>query len=216
MKKNKPVSLRDFQEIFRSIYYDKDKRDYTSADLLLHVQEEAAKIDEGIRKNSRSEIIRALPNLFCWLLSFCNMEQIDVELAIFSKYAGCCPYCGEEENCMCITMDQKPSHWFANPNAYKLVRLSDWQDMFERIYGRINKMNWPIQVWLHVHEELGEFSREFRLGNESEAHEELADCFAWLFAFSNKIGVDLGESIWIVYPGECSICQAAKCRCPKT
>ncbi|MCX6760846.1 MAG: hypothetical protein NTZ84_01975 [Candidatus Nealsonbacteria bacterium] len=217
MKKTKerPVSLRDFQEMFKGIYYDKDKRDYTSADLLLHVQEEAAKIDEGMRKTDKSEIVRALPNLFCWLLSFCNMEGIDAESVIFSKYGGCCPYCGKEENCMCITMDQKSPYWHASPNASRPIAIYGLQEMFKKIYGRINKMAWRIQIWLHVHEELGEFSREFRLRNESEAAEELADCFAWLFAFSNKMGVDLGENIWIVYPGECSVCRAVKCQCPK-
>lgn len=217
MKKpnKRPISLRDFQKMFERIYYNKDKKDYTSTDLLLHVQEEAAKIDEGIRKNSKIEIIMALPNLFCWLLSFCNMEGLDIELVIYSKYGGCCPYCGNEENCMCITMDQKPSNWIVLPSPQKLFSVRDWQDMFEMIYGRINKMVWPIHVWLHVHEELGEFSREFRLKNDCESEEELADCFAWLFAFSNKMGVDLGKIIWDAYPGICPVCNKAKCQCPK-
>lgn len=214
MKRGRPISLSNFQKMFRRIYYEKDARDFTPADLLLHIQEEAAKIDEGIRKNNEREIINALPNFFCWLLSFCNIYGIDLETVVLAKYNGCCPYCGKEENCMCITMDQKPSKWYSTLNSPRISTLNDWQKMFQRIYGRINKIPWPIQLWLHVHEELGEFRREIRLKNDSEAADELADCFAWLIAFCNRIGVNLGEIVWRAYPGMCPVCGKEKCLCP--
>lgn len=210
-----PVSLDDWQRMFAYIYDEKDKRDYTLADILLHIQEEAAKIDEGIRKEDGSEIRNAVPHLFCWILSFCNMAGIDAEQAIWAKYPAICPYCNREENCMCITEDEKPHQWFRNEGGRMPASLDDWQEMFQRIYGRINKTTWVIQVWLHVHEELGELSREFRLEETSNAREELADCFAWLVAFCNKLGIKLNESTWEIYPGVCSVCKQDKCQCPK-
>jgi len=201
--------------MFLCIYYEKDRRDYIPADLLLHAQEEAAKIDEGIRKEDEAEIKNAVPHLFCWLLSFCNRVGINAEEAVWGKYPVICPYCGNKENCMCITLDEKPSQWFENPDGRMPISLDDWQDMFLRIFGRINKPLWIIQVWLHVHEELGELSREFRLGETLKTWEEFADCFAWLMAFCNRLNIKLGEITWNIYPGVCSVCKRDKCQCPK-
>jgi NTP pyrophosphatase (non-canonical NTP hydrolase) len=211
----RPVSLDGWQEMFAGIYTEKDERDYAPADLLLRVQEEAAKIDEGIRKENGPEINNALPHLFCWFLSFCNMVGIDIEEAVWEKYPAVCPYCGREENCMCITEEEKPSQWFKNYGGRIPTSLDDWQEMFRRIYGRINKATWLVQVWLHVHEELGELSREFRLEEISKTREEVADCFAWLMAFCNKLNIQLGAITWRVYPGVCSVCKKDKCQCPK-
>jgi len=217
-KKERPVSLKDWQNMFKKIYTRKDKRDYTESDLLLHIQEEAALIDEGLRKideNGRQEIINALPKFFCWLLSFCNMAGIDLETVISGKYSGCCPYCGREKNCMCITGDVKPSQWHALDARKIPCNLPEWQIMFFDIYGKINKISPLIHIWLHVHEELGEFSREWRLGNRSEAFDEMADSFAWLMAFCNKLGVNLGDLTWEAYPRACNVCKKKECQCPK-
>lgn len=213
-----PVSLQDWQAVFRKIYKAKDQRDYTLQDFLLHIQEEAAKIDEGIRKideNGRSEIIDALPKLFCWFLSFCNMAGIDLQAVISAKYSGCCPYCGREKNCMCITGNGKPSHWYTTLSVKTPRNLYGWQRMFHEIYGKINKISPLTHVWLHVHEELGEFSREWRLEEYEKAADELADSFAWLMAFCNKLGVNLGNITWKVYPEICNVCKKRKCQCPK-
>jgi len=214
----KPVSIQEWQQMFRQIYEAKDQRDYALPDLLLHVQEEAALIDEGLRKideDGRSEIINALPKFFCWLLSFCNMASIDLQTVVSGKYSGCCPYCGKEKNCMCITGNGKPSHWHTAVSFRFPRNLYRWQRMFKDVYGKINKISPLIHIWLHVHEELGEFSREFRLGKKPEAADELADSFAWLMAFCNKLNVNLAEITWRDYPGKCNVCKAEKCQCPK-
>lgn len=88
----RPVSLREWQEMFRAIYGKKDLRDYTLQDLLLHIQEEAAKIDEGIRKENNADMVAGLPHFFCWFLSLANMAGIDLEKAAWGKYPGICPY----------------------------------------------------------------------------------------------------------------------------
>ncbi len=210
-----PISLKKWQEMFKHIYGKKDRRDYTPLDLLLHIQEEAAKIDEGVRKEDKMEILNALPHLFCWLLSFCNMVEIELEEVVWEKYQEICPYCGKDKNCMCITEEAKPSEWFRNPDGEMPCSLGEWQEMFRRIYGRINKMAWLIQIWLHVHEELGEVSRAFRLGQSSEIKEELADSFAWLISFCNRLDVSLNEIAWKVYPGRCDVCGEEECQCSK-
>ena len=217
-RKKMPITLRGWQRMFRDIFYEKDKRDYTAAEILEHVQEEASRIDKGIRKENWAEVIAAIPRFFCWLLSFFNMIGIDAEIAIWRKYQGRCPYCGVERNCGCIALDEKPDHpdkWVKSLVGTMPASLDDWQNMFFRIFGKINRLVWAMQVWLHVHEELGELSREVRLGNIIEIHYESADCMAWLLGFCNRIGVKLGEATWEVYPGICDVCRQGKCQCPK-
>lgn len=211
----RPVSLRGWQEIFQIIFGEKDKRDYLPQDLLLHVQEEAAKICEGLRKNDSWEITRALPHFICWLLSLCNMVGINAEEAIWGKYQGICPYCGRKKNCICITLEKKAAKWKKNPQGTMPVSLDEWQQMLLQIYGRIDALSLPVQLWLHVQEELGELSREFRLGNNQKMQEELADSFAWLIGFCNKLGINLSEATWKVYPGKCDVCKQKKCQCSK-
>jgi NTP pyrophosphatase (non-canonical NTP hydrolase) len=214
----KPKTLQDWQKMFREIYLKKDQRDYNLSDLLLHVQEEAALIDEGLRKideNGKQEIIDALPKMFCWLLSFCNMACLDLEIMVLGKYSGCCPYCGKEENCMCITGEVKPDRWYAAMSNKRIRDLYGLQKMFKNIYGRINKISPFMHIWLHVHEELGEFSREWRLERGEQAADEMADCFAWLLAFCNKLHINLGEITWKKYPGTCNVCGKTECQCSK-
>jgi NTP pyrophosphatase (non-canonical NTP hydrolase) len=211
--KVRPDSLAKWQEMFKEIYGEKDKRDYIPTDLLLHVEEEAAKIDEALRKEKNEEILVPLARLFCWFLSFCTSIGVDLEEAVFDKYQGICPYCGREENCLCITEEKKPSQWFRNPSAAVPATLDEWQIFFEKIYGRINKMNWQIQVWLHFHEELGESSRALRLKEKTK--EEIADSFAWLIAFCNKQNIKLAKLVYGVYPGKCDRCGKERCQCPK-
>jgi|GEM_PF-3352212 len=210
----RPVTLGEFQKMVRIIYLLKDQRDYTLQDLLIHIQEEAAKIDEGLRKSSDNEQINALPIFFCWFLSFCNMAGYNLEEVVWAKYQGICPYCGGEE-CFCKPKQKKPDTWFKNPQGKIPRSLPEWQEMFRRMYGKSNSELWPIQIWLHVHEELGEFSREFRLKNVPKSHEELADAFAWLMAYCNKMNVNLAELTWNTYPGICNVCRQEKCQCPK-
>jgi NTP pyrophosphatase (non-canonical NTP hydrolase) len=215
--KSRPRSLKEWQEMFKEIYQEKNERDYSPSDLLLHVEEEAAVIDEALRKEKLIDIHQPLARLMAWLFAFCNAMNIDLQETVWQKYQGICPYCGREENCMCITYTdaEKPKEWYRNLQGKMPATFLEWQGMFEKIYGKINKMIWLIQVWLHFHEELGEVSRDFRLGN-SKMKEEIADVFAWIVAFANKMKINLEEIIWEQYPGRCDVCGKEKCICSKT
>lgn len=221
MKKNieKPESLKDWQKMFANIYGEKNKRDYTSAELLLHIVEESAKVAEGLRKENNSEISDCLPQLFAWFFAFCNEMKIDLEKVVWHKYPGICPYCFKESNCMCITEEKK----YHSPDELDNFRkqrnrvplsLEDWQDMFRRIYGSINKTVWQKGVFLHFLEEIGEISKAFRLREKQNLQDEIADAFAWLMAFSNKLEFKLEDIIYKTYPGKCDVCRKEKCECP--
>lgn len=214
-----PVALQDWQAMVKSIYERKDLRDYSGADLLLHVIEESAKVDEGLRKDREDEVREAIPRVFIWLLSFCVRCNIKAEEVLWAKYQGLCPYCGAQEHCFCIANSGNVDVWHANPEGVPPASLHEYQAMFDRIYGRVNRLLHKIDVWLHFHEEIGEVSRAFRLLNpqkgDLELRNEFADAFAWLLGFCNRLSIDLGELAYQVYPGTCDVCSNQECTCPR-
>ena len=202
--------------MFRRIFQAKNDRDYSPSDLLLRIEEEAAQIDEALRKETLGDVQQPLARLLAWLFSLCNRMNIDLQDVVWQKYQGICPYCGREENCMCITYTdtQNPKEWYRNPSGKIPSSLKEWQVMFDKIYGRINSLMWLISIWLHFHEELGEVIRDFRL-KSPKMKEEIADTFAWIIAFANKIKINLEEILWNQYPGRCDTCGKEKCICPR-
>lgn len=206
-------SLRQWQEEFRSTYREKDQRDYTAADLLLHVIEQTAEIAESFRKEEKlAEVL--LAHFFVWIVSFADRIEIDVEDATFRKYHGLCPYCGKKQNCICISSETKPKRWHRDNHAKRPNSLNMWQKFFDRVYGNVNKVAGRDKVWLHLLEEVGEVSKDFRLKNKKGISEELADTFAWFFSLCNRLNVDLDKVIFNTFPGRCDVCKNTKCSCP--
>ena len=146
------------------------------------------------------------------------MISLNLEDMVWEKYQGLCPYCGVEKNCMCITQDKRPMHWFQNPNGTRPTSLDGFQEMFNGIYGKLNRLLPHIAVWLHLQEEIGETSRAFRLLERQGLQmlrNELADVFAWLMAFCNRLQVKLSVLTYDVYPDICDTCRKPRCECPK-
>jgi NTP pyrophosphatase (non-canonical NTP hydrolase) len=207
-------SLRQWQELLCRIYGDKNRRDYCSADLLLHVVEEAGALAESLRKED-GQTERPLVHIFSWLLAFATSQQIDAEDAVFEKYHGLCPYCGAEERCNCISAETKPGKWFRDEQAKPPESLTGWLNLFHRIYGNVNKVAGKDKIWLHLLEEMGEVSRAFRLNDKKALYEELADAFAWLFSLCNCLMMDLDCAVFKTFPGKCDVCSQEQCTCPK-
>ncbi len=198
------------------IYAEKDKRDYTTKDLVLRLSEEMALIAESLRKEAREELVYRVPRLFVWLFAFCSMHSLDLEDTLWSKYRGCCPYCGAKTSCFCIANESKGHLYHAEDDVARPVTVSEWQQFLFRIYGRINKLLPLTTVGLHLAEEVGELSRAFRLqerDGKKPLCDEVADTMAWLFALSSKLHIDLGEVMWEAYPGVCDVCCRPKCEC---
>jgi len=82
------------------------------------------------------------------------------------------------------------------------LALCEWRHMFERIYGRLIRVQTLEQIGFHLHEEIGEVARALRhlrnalaCGEEegevsrylNELQDELADVFDWLNAILIKL-----------------------------
>lgn len=215
MSTNIQFTLQQIQTMFFKIFGKRNAKMYGSSNLLLHVFEETAVIAESFRKEDHSAVVPAIARFFGWLVGFCNNEGIDLAAAIFGKYHGCCPYCGRVKHCVCISAETKPKKWLQRKNAAMPESLPAWQEMFKNIFGRVNKVAGRDKCWLHLHEELGEVSRAFRLKERKNLQDELADVFAWLCAFCNNSGISLKDAVLQLYGGKCDVCKQEKCCCPR-
>lgn len=87
-------SLRDFQQLIREMYMDKDVArgvDGTFMWLMEEVGELAASLREGTPEEQAAEFADTL----AWLATIANVVGIDLTKAVHDKYGGGCPGCGQ-------------------------------------------------------------------------------------------------------------------------
>jgi NTP pyrophosphatase (non-canonical NTP hydrolase) len=87
------ISLRDFQELIRKMYSDKDVArgiDGTFMWLMEEVGELAAALREGTPEEQAAEFADVL----AWLTTIANVAGVDLTSAIAEKYGSGCPGCG--------------------------------------------------------------------------------------------------------------------------
>ena len=93
------ITLRDFQELIRRMYYEKDVRrgiDGTFMWLMEEIGELAAALRTGEADACREEFADVL----AWLTTIANVAGVDLTEAIASKYGSGCPGCGHDD-CRC-------------------------------------------------------------------------------------------------------------------
>ena len=96
----------------------------------------------------------------------------------------------------------------------KPVRLSQWQAMFDELYGQHNERLDANVIWLHVMRWGGEVAKDFRTEEYSELKAHVPDLFSWLCAFASRKALELEQVTWAKYPGVCPYCRRSKgCIC---
>jgi NTP pyrophosphatase (non-canonical NTP hydrolase) len=94
MESTRPdISLRDFQNLIRHMYLEKDVArgiDGTFMWLMEEVGELAAALREGTPQEQAAEFADVL----AWLTTIANVAQIDLTAAVAEKYGSGCPGCG--------------------------------------------------------------------------------------------------------------------------
>jgi NTP pyrophosphatase (non-canonical NTP hydrolase) len=93
------VTFRDFQDLIRTMYYEKDVArgiDGTFMWLMEEVGELAAALREGDRASRAEEFADVL----AWLTTIANIADIDLNEAVTAKYGAGCPGCGKLK-CVC-------------------------------------------------------------------------------------------------------------------
>lgn len=100
-----PLTLRGFQRLIRTMYFDKDEArgvDGTFMWLMEEVGELAAALRSGDRQNLEEEFADVL----AWLATIANVVDVDLAAAVAAKYEAGCPGCGKLE-CICPD-EEKP------------------------------------------------------------------------------------------------------------
>jgi NTP pyrophosphatase (non-canonical NTP hydrolase) len=87
------MEIGDIQETIRATYVKRDAergRDAT----FRWLTEEVGELARALRTGDRDNLLHEFGDVFAWLASLANLEDVDLEQAM-ARYANGCPRCGE-------------------------------------------------------------------------------------------------------------------------
>ena len=87
------LSLRDLQELIRTMYYDKDVARGAEA-TFLWFSEEVGELAAALRSGSDEELQAEFADVLAWLVTLANIKNVDLVQALAHKYGSGCPGCG--------------------------------------------------------------------------------------------------------------------------
>ncbi len=93
------VTIREFQQLMRALYYERDSKRGVEKTYMWLVQE-VGELGRAILKGDQENIKEEVADVLAWLASLCNVLGIDLEEAALNKYPGVCPKCGSKP-CRC-------------------------------------------------------------------------------------------------------------------
>jgi NTP pyrophosphatase (non-canonical NTP hydrolase) len=64
------------------------------------LREEVEELGEALKMNDKKALEDEFADVIAWLASLANIVDVDLEKAVFSKYANRCPKCGHSP-CQC-------------------------------------------------------------------------------------------------------------------
>jgi len=99
------LEIRDFQEMMRRIYYERDSS-RGIAETFMWFIEEVGELARAIRDGNRRLMESEFADVFAWLASLANLVEINLDEAVSSKYQGVCPRC-RRSPCVCSHRERK-------------------------------------------------------------------------------------------------------------
>lgn len=94
------VGIREFQTLMKTIYFERDRERGVLATFVWLVSE-IGELARAIIRRDKRLVAEEAADVLAWLLSLCNLLDIDVEKEAYSKYGGGCPRCGSIP-CICV------------------------------------------------------------------------------------------------------------------
>jgi NTP pyrophosphatase (non-canonical NTP hydrolase) len=88
------ISFRDFQELIRNMYYEKD-RERGATGTFLWLMEEVGELAAAVRSGTQEELRGEFADVLAWLTTIANVLEIDLTQAVAEKYGSGCPCCGK-------------------------------------------------------------------------------------------------------------------------
>ena len=99
------VSLADFQNLIRDMYYEKDIRRGVDG-TFMWLMEEIGELAAALRDGSDEERTEEFADVLAWLTTIANVVDVDLTQAVIRKYGSGCPGCGQLA-CTCPN-EEKP------------------------------------------------------------------------------------------------------------
>jgi NTP pyrophosphatase (non-canonical NTP hydrolase) len=79
------MRVREFQELMRELYYEKD-RERGEDKTLRWLADEVEELSDAVRKNDEGAIEEEVADVVAWAVSVANLRGIDVAEALKKKY----------------------------------------------------------------------------------------------------------------------------------
>lgn len=94
------MEIGAFQRLIKDIYFDKDSKRGVDKTFVWFVEEVGELASEVHKQKSREKLEEEFADVFAWLFSLANLENIEIEEALRKKYPGKCSKCGKIP-CLC-------------------------------------------------------------------------------------------------------------------
>lgn len=87
------VSLREFQQLIRGMYHEKDVARGIDG-TFMWLMEEVGELAAALREGTAAEQSAEFADVLAWLTTIANVAGVDLAAAVQNKYGAGCPGCG--------------------------------------------------------------------------------------------------------------------------
>ena len=88
------VSLRDFQNLIRKMYFEKDVARGVDG-TFMWLMEEVGELAGALRCGTHDDRLGEFADVLAWLATIANVAGVDLSEAVMRKYGAGCPGCGQ-------------------------------------------------------------------------------------------------------------------------
>ena len=93
MSSDDRISLNDFQELIREMYFEKDEACGVDG-TFMWLMEEVGELAAALREGSHEDRMEEFADVLAWLATIANVVEVDLAQAVIAKYGSGCPGCG--------------------------------------------------------------------------------------------------------------------------
>lgn len=90
--KGAEISLGDFQQLIRRMYFEKDQARGVEG-TFMWLMEEVGELSSALRSNDPVNLAAEFADVLAWLATIANVAGVDLTKAVRDKYGSGCPGC---------------------------------------------------------------------------------------------------------------------------
>jgi len=213
-------TLDDWRDYFAQIY-GHINRVKSDEEIWFRMLEEIGELVEAARPPDIEAIKTAMPDIFAWLLAFCDVRGISLKDAVEDRFAAGCPWCHAKRNCSCIYYPDRAAIRSTEEGPLFAPRtLEDWVQRFDQLYGVTNREHQLMDIISRLVGSAGTVAKAIRNRRpKDEVEKRVANVFAWLIGVYIKYKSILGDAcprfdrMIIEKYTHCFKCHTKPCSC---